>query len=136
MKLKNFVMLCALGIFSNVVIAGEVVTAAVVFSDPHYPGGNQKYTRHCDRFGCTYIGEEATQFKTVFQNGFSQIVLITKRQLPQDVWYDLTRECDNSKCTYTSVVVSDYQSPETLAIHEILDKERRRPWEYRDLYPR
>ena len=106
----------------------EVVTAAVVESTPWF-NKNRQYTKQCFGQGpneCEYVPAPPQYYRTTFQNGQHQITILTQVQFPVDVWFDLTRNCDNGECKYLRALPSKYQSPETLAIDEIMKKEQLR----------
>ena len=107
--------------------ADDVVVAAVVESNPYY-GANQEYVKYCkpDTHKCWLVPMPAEWFATTFTNGREQFTILTKAQFPHDIWFDVTRNCDTGECTYKSAILSSYQSSETLAIQEILQREQQK----------
>lgn len=104
----------------------QIVTAAVISSDPWH-GNSRSFTKKC--FGgeaneCKYVGADPEYFKTTFQGNGYQFTILTHVQMPVDVWFDVTRSCSNGDCEYLKARPSKYQSPESLAIQEILLKEQ------------
>ncbi len=106
----------------------EVVTMAVVESTPWF-NKNRQYTKQCFGQGpneCEYIPAPTEYYRTTFQDGKRQVSILTQVQFPVDVWFDLTRNCDQGECKYLRAMPSQYQSPESLAIDEITKKEQLR----------
>ena len=110
-------------------IAGEqeIVHAAVISSEPYF-GKHQEYIKVCQHssFDCVFIGEEPTQYYTVFSNGTTQFAVLTDQPYPHDVWFDVERSCDGKQCDYTAATLSETQSPETMAIQEIYQNQQER----------
>lgn len=107
--------------------ADETVVASVVSSVPYY-GKNQTYSKQCleGTNRCWLVGDMPKYYATTFTNGRVQFLILTVAQFPHDVWFDVVRNCDTGKCVYKSAIMSEYQSPETLAIDEILAREQNR----------
>lgn len=105
--------------------ADETVLASVISSSPYY-GKRQNYTKHCEEgtTRCFLIGDTPQYYATIFTNGRVQFTVLTAAQFPIDVWYNVVRNCDTGTCYYRSAIMSDYQSPETLAIDEIQKREQ------------
>lgn len=105
----------------------ELVVANVVSSVPYY-GKNQTYSKQCleGTNRCWLIGDPPKYYATTFTNGRVQFLILTVAQFPHDVWFDVIRNCDTGKCVYKSAIMSKYQSPETLAIDEIVSREQTR----------
>ena len=104
----------------------EVLTMSVVESTPWY-NKNRQYSKQCFDQGpneCEYVPAPPQYYQTTFQDGRRQVTILTQVQFPVDVWFDLTRNCDKSECKYLRALPSHYQSPETLAIDEIVKKEQ------------
>lgn len=110
--------------------ADETVLVNVVQSTPYY-GKNQKYNRECVQLTdgntkCFLVPEMPDYYATTFTNGRIQFTILTAAQFPHDVWFNVVRNCDTGKCEYKSAIMSEYQSPETMAIDEILAREQQR----------
>ena len=110
--------------------ADEVVVANVVQSTPYY-GKNQGYHKECitNEYGnekCFLVGDMPKSYVTTFTNGREQFTMFTQVQFPHDVYFDVTRNCDSGRCVYKSAIMSQYQSPETMAIDEIIAREQQR----------
>ncbi len=122
------VVLCsALFITAPAKAADDLVVAAVVESNPYY-GANQQYVEYCKpgTHKCWLVPMPAEWFATTFTNGREQFTILTKAQFPHDIWFDITRNCDTGECKYKSAILSSYQSSETLAIQEILQREQQK----------
>lgn len=109
----------------NAKAADEEIVAAVISSTPYY-GKRQTYSKHCveGTTRCFLIGDTPQYYATTFTNGRVQFTVLTVAQFPIDVWFDVVRNCDDGKCVYRSAIMSQYQSPESLAIDEIQKREQ------------
>lgn len=122
---------CLLVFVDNAKAEDEVILANVIQSAPYYGEKGQEYIEQCDARStpsrkCTWVGKPAEYFATTFTTGMEQITILTKSQFPHDIWFEITRNCDSGSCKYKRAILSQYQSPETLAIDEILTSEQRR----------
>ena len=111
----------------NAQAADEEVLVSVISSYPYY-GKRQNYTKHCveGTTRCFLIGDTPQYYATIFTNGRVQFTVLTAAQFPIDVWFNVVRNCDTGTCYYRSAIMSEYQSPETLAIDEIQKREQLR----------
>lgn len=124
------VLIGALFLTKPVYAADERLLAQVLTSSPYY-GKNQKYEKECYALDdgntkCWLMPQPPKYFATTFTNGRQQFTVLTTAQFPHDQWFDVVRNCDTGKCYYKSAIVSEYQSPETRAIDEILTREQQR----------
>lgn len=126
------VLIAALYFSKPAVAADEVILANVIQSAPYY-GEGQEYKKQCvaltdGNTKCFLMGQPPKYYATTFTNGRLQFTILTKAQFPHDVWFEVVRNCDGPEddCVYKSAIMSKYQSPETMAIDEILSNEQRR----------
>lgn len=126
------VLIAALFITRPAQAADELLLVNVVQSEPYY-GNGQEYKKECVQVDngntrCFLVGQPPKYYATTFTNGRQQFTILTKAQFPHDVWFEVVRNCDGpgDDCTYKSAIMSQYQSPETMAIDEILAREQRR----------
>lgn len=119
--------ICFLSLSAVCYAEDEHILAAVVESNPYY-GKSQNYSKRCieGTTRCWLIGDPPEYYATTFTNGRLQFTILTAAQFPHDLWFDIVRNCDSGKCAYKSAVLSQYQSPETLAIDEIQKQEQLR----------
>jgi hypothetical protein len=120
------IVLLSAAFFTAPVYADDEQILAQVSSSLPYYGKNQKYSKQCleGTSRCWLIGEPPKYYATTFTNGRQQFTILTLAQFPHDLWFDVVRNCDTGKCYYHSAILSEYQSPETLAIQEILQREQ------------
>ena len=124
------VLIIALFVTKPAQAADETLLVNVVQSSPYY-GKNQKYNKECYELDngntrCFLVGETPKYYATTFTNGRQQFTILTVAQFPHDVWFEVIRNCDTGKCKYKSAIMSKYQSPETLAIDEIISREQQK----------
>ena len=111
--------------------AEETILMNVSSSSPYYEHG-QPYEKECIRVSnghqkCFLVPQPPEYYATVFVNGRDQITILTKAQFPHDVWFDVVVDCkEDDICHYKSAIMSEYQSPETMAIDEIITNEQRK----------